>query len=202
MSTPLLPDDISNKVAALYAEMEEQYDVVARELAFTCSGCSDNCCDSYFQHHTYLEWAYLWQGLMQLSEQERQAVIQRAHDYDAKAKEAEAQDERPQEMCPLCEGGLCMVYQHRLLICRLHGVPATLTHPDGKKVTFQGCFRCQEIIAEAKDVPRMDRTEFFNEFFALGNEWLGVKKYVLPKIKMTIAEMIIKGEPDFSFCDY
>jgi hypothetical protein len=31
-------------------------------------------------------------------------------------------------------------------------------------------------------------------------EWLGVKRNVLPKVKMTIAEMIIKGPPQFKHC--
>ena len=70
-------------LADLYAEMESAYEQVAVRLAFSCEGCPDNCCDSYFQHHTYLEWAYLWQGLSELPA-ERQAV------YQARAREAVA----------------------------------------------------------------------------------------------------------------
>ena len=200
MNTSNLPDDITDKVAALYISMEEQYDVVAKELSFSCTGCSDNCCDSYFQHHTYTEWAYLWQGLREFSEKERDEIVARAADYDAQAKEALAKGERPQVMCPLCIDGLCSVYQHRLLICRLHGVPSGMTRPDGQVFTFPGCFRCQEITGETEDVLRMDRTRLFQEFIQLEMEWLGVKRHVLPKVKLTIAEMILKGAPDFSYC--
>ncbi len=200
MSISLLPVDISNKVASLYAAMEEAYGVVAGELSFSCTGCPDNCCDSYFQHHTYTEWAYLWEGLMLLSEEERAVIVERATDYDAKAKEALGRDERPQVMCPLCENGLCSAYKHRLLICRLHGVPSGMTRPDGQLFRFPGCFRCQEITGDNEAVVRMDRTRFFQEFIQLEMEWLGVKRQILPKVKLTIAEMILKGAPDFSYC--
>ncbi|MDA3831956.1 MAG: hypothetical protein PF495_01030, partial [Spirochaetales bacterium] len=200
MSNSLLPVDISTKVASLYEAMEAEYDVVARELSFSCTDCADNCCDSYFQHHTYTEWAYLWEGLMLLSEDARAEIVTRAAEYDAKAKEALAQDERPQVMCPLCDAGRCTAYKHRLLICRLHGVPSGMTRPDGHLFTFPGCFRCQEITGDTEDVPRMDRTRFFQEFIQLEMEWLGVKRHILPKVKLTIAEMILKGAPDFSYC--
>ncbi|MDA3970565.1 MAG: hypothetical protein PF442_04385 [Desulfobulbaceae bacterium] len=200
MSNSLLPVDIANKVGALYEAMEVAYDVVAQELSFSCADCPDNCCDSYFQHHTYTEWAYLWEGLMLLSEEERGEIVKRAADYDLKAKEAIARDERPQEMCPLCADGLCTAYKHRLLICRLHGVPASMTRPDGQLFKFPGCFRCQEITGDTEDVVRMDRTRFFQEFIQLEMEWLGVKRQILPKVKLTIAEMILKGAPDFSYC--
>ena len=202
MSNSLLPDDISNRVAKLYAAMEEKYDEVAQELSFTCTGCSDNCCDSYFQHHTHLEWAYLWQGLQELPAEKLDVVKDLAQKYDDEEKEKVAVGERPQVMCPLCVDGLCSVYKHRLLICRLHGVPTGLTQPDGKLMNFPGCFRCQEITAGRGVIPRMDRTTFYQDFMELEKDWLGVKQYVVPKVKLTIAEMILKGEPDFSYCDF
>lgn len=202
MSTSLLPDDISSRVAELYAVMQEKYDDVAKTLSFTCTDCSDNCCDSYFQHHTYLEWAYLWQGLNRLSAEDLAVVKELARKYDAEEKEKVAMGERPEMMCPLCVDGRCSVYNHRLLICRLHGVPTGLTQPDGKIMNFPGCFRCQEITEEMGVVARMDRTQFYQDFMQLEKDWLGVKQYVVPKVKLTIAEMILKGEPDFSYCDF
>lgn len=202
MSSPLLPDEIRQKVAKLYGAMQEKYDEIAGELSFTCNGCPDNCCDSYFQHHTHLEWAYLWVGLRDLSADKFATVKERASEYDQAEKAKVAEGGRPELMCPLCVEGLCSVYTHRLLICRLHGVPTGLTQPDGKILNFPGCFRCQEITEGMGTVPRMDRTGFYQDFMALEKEWLGVKQYVVPKVKLTIAEMILKGEPDFSYCDF
>lgn len=200
MSSTLLPAEISAQVAEVYEEIQTMYDEVAGALAFTCEGCPDNCCDSYFQHHTYTEWAYLWEGLEKLGPEKVTEIETRAKDYILAVDKSQGAGQRPQVMCPLNEGGLCLPYQHRLLICRLHGVPASMTRPDGQKRNFPGCFRCQEIVGENEDGPRMDRTKIFQKFVAIEMEWLGVKRQVLPKVKMTIAEMIIKGPPQFSYC--
>ncbi len=200
MSESLLPENISGQIAAIYEEIEKQYDVVAAELDFGCAGCPDNCCDSYFLHHTYSEWAYLWQGLLELPAEKRQEFERRSQEYISQSQEALGRGERPQIMCPLLDDGLCGLYKHRLLICRLHGVPSSMTRPDGQQLLFPGCFRCQEITGDRADVPRMDRTKLFQQFVQIEMEWLGVKRNVLPKVKMTIAEMIIKGPPEFSHC--
>lgn len=200
MSGLLLPENISEQIAAVYEEIEKQYDVVAKQLDFSCTGCPDNCCDSYFLHHTYSEWAYLWQGLQELPVEKRQEFEQRSRDYVLKSQEALGRNERPQIMCPLLDDGLCGLYKHRLLICRLHGVPSSMTRPDGQQLLFPGCFRCQEITGDNEDVPRMDRTTLFQQVVQIEMEWLGVKRNILPKVKMTIAEMIIKGPPDFTHC--
>lgn len=200
MPAPLLPENISHRIAAIYEEIEKQYDLVAKKLGFSCTGCPDNCCDSYFLHHTYSEWAYLWQGLGELSVEKRQEFERRSQEYVTQSKEILALGERPQLMCPLNDDGLCGLYKHRLLICRLHGVPSSMTRPDGQQLLFPGCFRCQEITGDTNDVPRMDRTQLFQQVVQVELEWLGVKRNVLPKVKMTIAEMIIKGPPQFNHC--
>ncbi len=200
MGSALLPVEISAKVAAVYVEIQDMYDEVSSALDFTCEGCPDNCCDSYFLHHTYTEWAYLWEGLELLGAEKVAEIEARATAYIIAVKKAEAIGERPQAMCPLNEDGLCLPYQHRLLICRLHGVPAAMTRPDGQRMDFPGCFRCQELVGENIEGPRMDRTKIFQKFIAIEMEWLGVKRQVLPKVKKSIAEMILSGPPQFSYC--
>ncbi len=176
-------------LAALYAEMEAAYDQVANLLDFSCQDCPDNCCDSYFQHHTYIEWAFLWQGLEALPA-ERQAEYQnRARATLDQYQAALAQGQRPLIMCPLCDNGRCGLYQHRLLICRLHGVPASLTSPNGQERQFPGCFRCQELTADRTNVTTMDRTRFFKTMVSLEQAFLRGRD--LPRIKMTLAEMVI-----------
>lgn len=200
MSNTILPAQISTRVAEVYDEIQQMYDQVASAINFSCEGCPDNCCDSYFLHHTYTEWAYLWEGLDQLPADKLAAIKQRAQDYVQQAKEADEAGQRPQIMCPLNEDGLCLPYQHRLLICRLHGVPASMTRPDGQQMDFPGCFRCQELVGENEEGPRMDRTRIFQKVISIEMDWLGVKRQVLPKVKMTIADMIVAGPPSFSYC--
>ena len=195
MNKQQLNEEFSKKIADLYERMEAAYDEVAGALSFSCSGCPDNCCDSFFQHHTYLEWLYLWEGLSQLPEERLLAIEKFAQQYILESERALARGERPQILCPLNEEGLCALYRHRLMICRMHGVPSTMTRPDGKMLEFPGCFRFQELVGDRKDTPAVDRTELYKELAALEGELLGQRRRTLPRVKMTIAEMIVKGSP-------
>jgi hypothetical protein len=195
MEVSILQPELAAKIADLYSRMEQAYDLVARQLDFTCDGCPDNCCDSYFLHHTYVEWAYLWQGLMALAPERRKEIENRAAEYAAACERALARDERPQVMCPLNDEGRCGLYQHRLMICRMHGVPSSLTFPNGKVQKFPGCFRCQEIVGDRQAGPSVERASLFRELVALEQELLGEKQGQLPKLKKTIAEMILAGPP-------
>jgi hypothetical protein len=195
----ILPAQLAKELAAIYQTLEEEYERTACQIALTCAGCPDNCCDSWFYHHTYMEWAYLWQGLKLLEEQVLARIIERAKDYVQQSNALLAAGQRPQLMCPLNVDGLCALYQHRLLVCRMHGVPALLTRPDGQRLRFPGCFRCQEIVqdtyAQEDAAPAMDRTPIFLRLTVLENQFLGGKRQRFPKVKKTIAEMIVQGPP-------
>ena len=180
-------------LATLYAEMEAAYDQVATLLEFSCPGCPDNCCDSYFQHHTYIEWAYLREGLSTLPTERQADYQQRARTALDQYQKALAQGLRPQVMCPINDNGRCGLYQHRLMICRLHGVPASLTSPNGQQHQFPGCFRCQELTAGRTNVTTMDRTRFFKTMVGLEQAFLD--GHSLPRIKMTLAEMLVTELP-------
>lgn len=195
MSDQIVPVELTRKIADLYHRMEEAYDKVAAELDFSCQGCPDNCCDSYFQHHTYIEWAYLWDGVMALPEDRREELLARAKKYVEECATAISHNERPQAMCPLIDDGLCSLYAHRLMICRMHGVPSAMTRPDGQAMRFPGCFRCQEITGNRHDLPVVERTDFYRELVALEVAFLGPRRNLLPKVKMTLAEMLVQGPP-------
>jgi len=195
MEPSILQPELAAQIADLYDRMEKAYDIVASQLDFTCDGCPDNCCDSYFQHHTYVEWAYLWVGLMELEPARRKGMENRAAEYAAACEAALARGERPQVMCPLNEAGRCGLYRHRLMICRMHGVPSSLTFPNGKTQKFPGCFRCQELVAGRPAAPTVERASLFRELVALEQELLGENQGVLPKVKKTIADMILLGPP-------
>lgn len=185
------------RLQAIYAEMEDDYARVAKAIGLQCTDCPDNCCDSYFLHHTYAEWAYLWVGLRLLPVATLDRLRERARWYLEKSAEALGKGERPKVMCPLNEGGLCLVYTHRLMVCRTHGVPARMCRPDGRVITFPGCFRSQQIALEKKGetLPIVDRTAMLRQLVMVEQELLGSRRELLPKIKMTIAEMVVKGPP-------
>ena len=89
-----LSPDLSNQLKQLYADMQSDYDDVAALIGLTCTGCPDNCCDSYFLHHTYIEWAYLWQGLSFLPEDRRRDLTAKANAYELEARKLIAAGER------------------------------------------------------------------------------------------------------------
>ncbi|MGD9947678.1 MAG: hypothetical protein AB7U29_04265 [Desulfobulbus sp.] len=199
MKELFLPPELSCEIGEIYQSMVSTYDEVAQTITLTCSGCPDNCCDSYFLHYTYSEWAYLWEGIRKLEDAHIDRIMQRSRDYVEQSRQMIAQGQRPQIMCPLNDDGLCSIYTHRLMICRTHGVPATLTRPDGQHLRFPGCFRCQEIVTESYAVeieaPAMDRTVLYRRLAQLESRFLGNRRGLMPKLKLTIAEMIVNGPP-------
>ncbi len=192
-----LTSEFAEKTAGLYHDMEVTYNRTAKDLDFSCSECTDNCCDSFFLHHTFTEWAYLWRGLEKLDDSQLKTITKKASDYVIASEASLAKRERPIIMCPLNSEGLCALYKYRMMICRLHGVPTTFTRPDGQQLHFPGCFRCQKHISNTNALPPLDRTEFFQRLANLEIELLGNKKRTAPRVKLTIAQMIVKGPPKF-----
>lgn len=201
-----LSPDLSGRLAEVYDAIQSEYDLVAGQVGLSCADCPDNCCDSYFLHYTYAEWAYLWEGIRELGLEQQERISEQAKQYIDASQPLLARGERPQLMCPLNDGGLCALYTHRLLICRLHGIPATMTRPDGQMLRFPGCFRCQEIFEmqhPETDAPAMDRSSILGKVALIESELLGGKRHLFPKVKRTIAEMIVEGPPkvDKPFCE-
>ena len=84
MTKKLLPTQAFRKLAAMYADMQDAYVRHAQALGLTCDNCPDNCCTSYFQHHTRIEWAYLLQGLSELPPERRAAFSTSLSSQEAK----------------------------------------------------------------------------------------------------------------------
>ncbi len=189
---------VFRKLDSLYERMASAYSETSAEIGLSCEGCEDNCCTSYFQHHTYVEWLYLWHGMNSLPEAKRNEYIERSQDYVRNANAMLESGVRPKIMCPLNDNGLCGVYKHRLMICRMHGVVNTLRQPNGRQLSFPGCFKCQDLTKGMADVPVIDRTPLYKELVALEMGLLGKKIRSMPKVDFTLAEMIVMGPPDLT----
>jgi len=194
----VFPEELLGQLQGIYEALERDYDSVATQLGFSCKGCPDNCCDSYFLHHTYAEWAFLRLGFSRLGPRKQNEILQRSRAYIRQCEAVKKSGKRPQIMCPLNESGLCVLYEHRLLVCRTHGVPATLTRPDGQRLNFPGCFRCQELVQGKygkAPPPYVERTPLLRKLVLLEDELLDNHRSLMPKVKITIAEMLVKGPP-------
>ncbi len=183
------------QLADLYSRMVAGYDRAAAQIGLTCEGCPDNCCNSYFQHHTHVEWAYLLEGFNALAPADQEKYLARAEDHIRRCREEISQGRRPRIMCPMNDDGLCMIYLHRPMICRMHGVPNKLTRPDGRTLQFPGCFRSQELYAESSSVPMLDRSDFYRELAGLEMAFMGPRIKTLPKVNLTLAEMLTTPLP-------
>ncbi|MBM9519444.1 hypothetical protein JWG39_06375 [Desulforhopalus vacuolatus] len=196
-----LSDAQRSEIEEIYNVLQQGYDRVAAEMEFSCEGCPDNCCDSWFQHHSHVEWLYFREGLAELTEERQAELRSRATDYILACGAAQQRGERPQVDCPLLEDGLCSLYKHRLLVCRTHGVPARMKRPDGKLLRFPGCFRCQEVIRKRypqgeEFAPTANRTPMLMRLAKLENEVLCNKRHLMEKVQKTIAEMILEEPPE------
>lgn len=180
------------KLTKLYADMDAAYTAAAATAGLSCAGCAENCCLSFFQHHTHVEWLYLLAGLEALPQDRREAYVERAKQYVAACREALSRGETPRVMCPVNDDGLCGLYGHRLMICRLHGVPNVLLGSMGVR-EFPGCGPCQSLVAGKAGVKAMDRTPLLKRLAALEMELWGNKPGRPPKVDLTLAEMILAG---------
>jgi len=172
----------------LFCAIDAAYLQVSERAGFQCNGCGDNCCETLFHHHTLLEYHYLGQALAALGPEERRRVAMLAEEACRRYAAAEKEGRIPRVMCPLNLGGRCIVYDHRPMICRMHGVAHRLRRPDGKIIRGPGCAefsRCDG----GRQGGSLDRTPFYSEMASLEGELRRAISFQ-GRIRMTVAEMV------------
>ena len=177
------------RLKTIYATMDRKYKEAADYYGFHCTGCQDNCCLSRFYHHTLLEYLYILEGFKTLDNEKQNKAKGSASEVCRKTVLADKKGQSVRLMCPLNGDGLCLLYEFRPMICRLHGIPHELQQPGQGIVHAPGCeaFTDQH---RNKTYFRFDRTSFFIEMAGLEKELkpaVGLRQ----KIKMTVAEMIV-----------
>lgn len=182
------------RLASLYDRMGREYDGAAASIGLDCRDCDDNCCVSFFRHHTYIEWSWLWRGMLELDPTRRERFLARAKEVVDEYAHALALGVKPKVPCPLLEDGRCGLHGHRLMICRLHGVPHTFPKPDGSIAVSPGCPKAEALAAGA-DAPPLDRAPLYQELAKLELDYLGPAVRTLPRVDKTLAEMLLAGPP-------
>jgi hypothetical protein len=187
-----IPDEFEAEVDRLLARMDAAYDLAAGKAGFVCNGCEDNCCRTRFYHHTLMELLYLQSGLTALSAGKQRRIREQALDAARRMEALERAGRPVRVMCPLNEQGRCILYAHRPMICRLHGIPNAMRRPDGRLLTGPGCDeyynQCGPTGGEA-----LDRTPVYTVMADLERR-LRSRLGFTGKIKLTVARMLLKDD--------
>lgn len=185
-----LPANFEKGIQQLYAGMDQAFDRSAGQAGFVCNGCKENCCRTRFYHHTLVELLYLGTGLAALPSPDRFRLMDKARQVCAQSAEMDRRGRTVRVMCPLNENQRCLLYAHRPMICRLHGIPHGLRRPDGQVVTGPGCDDYDRQCGRSAASP-LDRTPLYMALSALERKLRGQLNFS-QKIKLTVAEMIIQ----------
>ncbi|MFH2218243.1 MAG: hypothetical protein ABII68_01110 [Pseudomonadota bacterium] len=177
------------RLAEIYAAMDQKYRDAADHYGFSCTGCDDNCCLTRFYHHTLLEYLYILKGFRRLESKKQTELKNRALDVCQKAELADEKGLSVRLMCPLNVDGLCLLYKHRPMICRMHGIPHELKSPDGRRVHGPGCDAFSRQCMEKSDF-NFDRTPFYLEMALLEKE-LKQTAGAMGKVRFTVAQMLL-----------
>jgi Fe-S-cluster containining protein len=180
---PILPE-----LEALLVEMDNAYRETAERYGFVCSGCADSCCRSLFYHHTFLEYFYIREGYLALESEPQARIIKRARTFGQHPPADTGRNQKVRGLCPLNFDERCILYTHRPMICRLHGIPHEFQRPDGKIINGSGCQVFSEN-HEQKDSMRLNRTPFYFALAVLENKFK-LSAGITQKMKMTVTEII------------
>jgi len=177
-----------NPLTNLFSQVDQQYNEVAQKYGFQCTGCQDNCCETLFYHHTYLEYGYIIEGVLELSNTLAKEIINRSKLYCIEHNMSNQQPFRM--MCPINEQGKCLTYTHRPLICRLHGLAHELHTPNRPVSYGPGCDYFSTL-CEQNQLPyySFDRTELYRQMAQL-EQSLRKELCMTTKLKMTIASIL------------
>ncbi len=179
--------NFEKKLRLLYEKMDNAYDKVCKYYGFECKGCTDNCCYTLFFHHTNIEYHYLITAFLKIDLNKQKKIIKKA-EKSIEEINLTGSNKRLKNICPLNIDGLCIIYNHRPMICRLHGIAHELQRPQG--VVFgPGCEAFTKT-AEEKKYFKFDRTEFYIEMAKLEKEFKQIYN-INKKFKKTIAQMLI-----------
>lgn len=183
------PAKLLMELKQLFGRMDQAYQKAADAFGFVCHGCEQNCCRSLFYHHTLAEYLYIKDGMDHLPVGDQKRVRYRAASVVQQMNSADRPGVSPNVWCPLNEDERCILYEHRPMICRLHGIPHQLRRPDGQRQMGSGCDDFDRRCGHTSGTP-LDRTPLYMALADLERR-LRHQLDFDQKIKITIAQMLI-----------
>ena len=172
--------------------MDKAFDKAASHYGFQCNGCEDNCCKSFFYHHTFIEKDFLLSKANDFAHDKKVALKKSAELYlNSVFSENNKKEKRP--LCPLNKEGLCILYNQRPMICRLHGIPHHLNIPGREIQENPGCDAGTSFF-NATTYYSFDRIPYYKEMTEIEIEYretFSKSNVKSGKIKQTIAHMLL-----------
>jgi Fe-S-cluster containining protein len=184
-----LVNSFLERLQDILAGMDQEYIRGTEHYQFQCDGCKDNCCQTRFYHHTYLEYYFLRMGFAKLDSRKKGEILLEAEAVCRETVRSDFKKLPVRLMCPLNYDSLCALYPFRPMICRMHGIPHELQKPGQNVIHGPGCGTFDARCAD-KRYFKFDRTPFYLKMAKLENEFkqaLGLDG----RIRMTVAEMIL-----------
>jgi len=179
------------KIRTLYSSMDRSCAEAAAHYGFECSGCDDNCCEERFYHYTLAEHIYLMDGVGYLEEEMRREIFARAEEVIQIYRLHDSKGIIRRVMCPLNFDGLCLLYEYRPMICRLHGIPHIIKKPEQPEQKGPGCHKFNEVVMPDKISSfEFDRTGFYSEMASIEIELRKTLNF-RGRYKKTVAGMIM-----------
>lgn len=155
-------DELIPRLEELYRQMDDAYRMIAKEAGFSCNGCDGvKCCTVDVTLHTFAEMFYLRRGFNSLETSRQREILGRS------GETVKAKDDDPfgrayrSAVCSLNFEGMCSLYEHRPMICRLAGIPHAMTRPDGTSLKSGGCEAYTRDILPNHPALLFDRTEYY-----------------------------------------
>jgi Fe-S-cluster containining protein len=187
---PIAYQPILDRLQTVYRSMDSQYQKISDCYGFECTGCDENCCRTRFHHYTLAEYLYLHQGYDLLDTTTRREIRDRADAVQAARSLVGDDGEGQRKMCPLNAHDRCLLYTHRPMICRLHGIPHELRKPGQSGIQGPGCQMFAE--AHAKDAYiAFDRTPLYARMADLERSLRQALNFTV-RLKMTVADMFAR----------
>ena len=182
-----MTSDQFSRLSDIYKAMDKTWNMTASQYGFLCQGCEDNCCTSLFFHHTFIEKAFLLKGFEQLAPDTKEKIRSRARTYYNKTFLDSDIPTSLKLMCPLNQDGQCLVYAHRPMICRLHGLPHEI-HKPGLPI-FKGP-GCHAGLFDQQPYIPFDRTPFYMNMTEAEIQFRR-ETGKTGKLKETVAQMLL-----------
>lgn len=178
-----------NKIGNLYSAIDAMYEVAAKHYKFSCEGCNASCCQTRFYHYTYAEFLYLKFGFDALDKSKKEHLKSLSDNYENYYKKNS--EESPQ-MCPLNENGLCLLYNWRPMICRLHGLPSETQDINMVATFYDGCEKfIRQKTQDGYVYMTINRTIYYREMSKIENELRKMHDITQPD-RLTVSGMILR----------